>query len=203
MRQTRASIPVAVVLLAVGCAAPGGHVAPVYDERTRALIRLDLDRDGDGDVDTRTYMRGKVPVRTEEDLNADGVVDRWEYVNAEGSVVMVGTSSDGRPGVEDTWTFPSSAAGERRVDFSLAGDRRVDRRELYRGDQRVRVEEDTNGDGVTDKWEVYEAGVLRQVSVDTSFRAGRPDRRVVYAASGAFERLELDPDRDGTFAPGR
>jgi len=63
----------------------------------------------------------------------------------------------------------------------------------------VRAEEDSNGDGLTDKWEVFESGKLRSVGFDSTFASGRPDRRLVYGARGQFQHVETDLDGDGTF----
>jgi hypothetical protein len=135
-------------------------------------------------------------LRTEVDANADGRVDRWEYVVGS-QVVRVGASSR-HDGVEDTWTARSET-GEVIVDRALAGDRRPVRREFYRDDALVRAEEDTNADGVTDKWETFDGGRLRTVGFDTSGKTGRPDRRLVYDPAGRFEYMEIDAEGDGVF----
>jgi hypothetical protein len=185
--------------LLMGCAGPPQGVRGIYDQQTRELVRLDLDRDGDGLVDVRTYTLGSLPVRTEVDTDGDGDVDRWEYLDRSGQLRAVGTAASGSPEVEDTWTSVVGANGERRVDVARNRDRRVTRREYYRGEQLVRADEDTNADGLPDKWETFENGVLRQASYDTAFSTGRPDRRIVYAANGQYDHLETDPERDGTF----
>lgn len=65
----------------------------------------------------------------------------------------------------------------------------------------IRAEEDSDGDGVIDKWETYDAAGsesrLVSVAFDTGHR-GRPDRRLTYDAAGAV-RVEVDPDGDGRF----
>ena len=63
------------------------------------------------------------------------------------------------------------------------------------------MEEDTNGDGLIDKWERYEGPVLREVGFDVTFSRGRPDRRALYDAQGRFTSVEVDPEGDGTFVP--
>ena len=191
---------VATVILCVGlvsCGADRPPVTSVYDAATRELIRLDADTDRDGTIDARTYLRATTVLRTEVDTNGDGRVDRWEYV-AGTQIARVGSSSLG-DGVEDTWTLAASSGGEVIVDRALGGDRRPVRRETYRDDTLLRAEEDSNADGLTDKWEAFEGGRLRAVSFDTSGRAGLPDRRVVYDAAGQFDYLEVDEKRDGVF----
>jgi len=184
----------------IGCAEERQRgVEGVYDEQTRELARLDVDRDGDGRIDVRTYMLGSLPIRTEVDADGDGDVDRWEYLDGNGQLRAVGSASSGDSGLEDTWTWMVDDNGGRRVDMSLNRDRRVTRREYYRDDRLERAEEDTNGDGVADKWEAFEGGVLRHTSYDTAFSSGRPDRRIVYTGTGQYDHLEIDPERDGSF----
>jgi hypothetical protein len=68
------------VALAAGTAlaacTPQPVVTPVYDEATRALLRLDYDYDANGIVDVRTYIKGGRPFRLVGDTNQDGVADR-------------------------------------------------------------------------------------------------------------------------------
>jgi hypothetical protein len=192
-----------VVVLTVGAGPACGPAAdevmarPNYDPQSRRLVRLDVDRNRNARVDQRTYLDANVPYRTEVDENEDGRVDRWEYLGANAAQVAVGTSSRG-DGVEDTWTWAVDAGGERRVDFSRTRDRAIDRREFYRTETLVRAEEDTNRDGLVDKWETYDNGALREVALDTTRRTGRADRRLHYI-SGRFDYIEADEDGDGTW----
>ena len=201
MHGLRTSMMVALCLASVACD-EARAVDGIYDDRTRALVRLDYDSNRDGRIDVRTYLQGTRPFRTEADTNGDGRVDRWEYLDRNARLVRVGSASRD-DGVEDRWTWEPDARGERRVDYARARDTIVTRREYYRDDQLVRAEEDGNADGLIDKWERFENRVLREVSFDTSYGAGRPDRRVTYSATGQFERVESDPERDGSFAPPR
>lgn len=194
---TRFVLSALAALLASGCAPTAEGPRPSYDPVTRRLVRLDYDTTGGGRIDARTYLDGTRPFRAELDPDGVGRVSRWEYFDASGRLTRVGTSSLG-DGNEDTWTWAASPDGERRVDVSTARDRRPDRREFYRDDELVRVEEDVNGDGRLDKWEAYVDGELRTVAFDTTYRAGRPDRRAVYDAGGRFSHIEVDRG-DGTF----
>ena len=170
---------------------------PVYDQQSRQLVRLDWDADGDGRIEQRTYFVGAGPARTEVDSDNDARVDRWEYVDSGAAITHVGSSS-GNDGVEDTWTWPANEAGEVRIDRAQYRDRVVDRREFLRQDTLVRAEEDANRDGLVDKWETWEEGVLVLAAFDTTFSAGRPDRRLRYDR-GRFAYMETDVDGDGRF----
>jgi hypothetical protein len=189
-----------MALTIAACGAPASPLAvrPVYDSRSRQLVRLDADQNRDRVIDTRTYMAGNTPLRTEADSDQDGRVDRWEYTDAHARVYMIGTSSR-RDGVEDRWAIVDDRSSERTLLISRQRDRRLDRREVFLGDVLVRAEEDGNGDGRPDKWEVWDRGVLREVRFDSAGTRGRPDRRLLYDAAGRFERLEVDVDGDGRF----
>jgi hypothetical protein len=169
-----------LLVVEAGCSMPP-HASGVYAPDTRAIVRVDYDYDGDGRIDVRTYMRHGKPARLEGDSNGDGLVDRWEYYDASGSLLRIGGSSEG-DGREDTWV--RTAGDERHVETSTRRDGTVDRREIYRADRLLRAESDTNHDGLPDMWQAFEAGVLTELLVDDDKRHGRPTRRVVYAANG-------------------
>lgn len=188
----------AATITAAGCDSARNAPTPSYDPVSRRLLRLDSDLTGDGVIDQRTYMDGNRPLRSEIDTDGDGRVDRWEYLGGRAELLVVGTSSR-TDGVEDMWTGAANPSGERRVDISRRRDRVIDRREIYLDDRLTRAEEDTNGDGIPDKWEAFDGGVLRQVALDTRLSAGRADRRLLYDAQGRFISLEADPDGDGQF----
>jgi hypothetical protein len=192
-------IAAGVLVMSLGCvaASESRRTVPSYDEFTGRLIRLTADQNGDGRADQWTYMDGTRPLRGEADLDGDGRIDRWEYFDAQAALVLIGTSSRG-DGVEDSWTWPAPApSGEMRMAVSRRRDRHRDRHEYLRDNVLVRAEEDTNGDGRIDKWDRYEGGVLREAAFDTTFTAGRADRRVRYDAQGST--VEEDRDGDGTF----
>jgi hypothetical protein len=171
-----------------------------YDELTRRLVRVSSDTNGDGRQDQWAYMDGPRPLRAEADTDGDGRIDRWEYFDETGVLRVIGTASAG-DGVEDTWSWAPDPGGERRVEVSRVRDRTIDRREFYRGERLVRAEDDANADGHAEKWEIYEAGRLREVRVDTTARQGRPDRRLLYDDAGRFSGLEMDADGRGRFVP--
>jgi hypothetical protein len=191
---------VGVLMLTAGCEEADGsrRTVPSYDRFTGRLLQLSADQNGDGRFDQWTYLDGNRALRGEADLDADGRIDRWEYFDAQGALVMIGTASRA-DGVEDMWTSPQpTAAGEMHVSLSRRRDRLADRHEYFVDRALVRAEEDTNADGRIDKWERFDGGALREASFDTSFTAGRPDRRVVYDGKGGSV-VETDPEGDGTF----
>lgn len=184
----------------IACEAPGdaSRARASYDAFTARLIALSADQNQDGRVDQWTYLDGNRPLRGEGDSDGDGRVDRWEYFDANAQLVRVGTSSR-NDGIEDTWTYVQPVNGVSRIDRSRGRDRHIDRREYIAAEALVRAEEDTNLDGRIDRWDRYEGGRLREAAFDTSFAAGRPDRRVLYDAAGKYVAVEEDSERDGTF----
>jgi hypothetical protein len=190
---------VAAAVLGAACSAPASRqVTPSYDEFTRKLIALYADQDGDGRVDQWSYFDGNQVLRGEKDVDGDGRIDRWEYFDATGKLDRVGTSSL-NDGVEDRWTWPSPAGAEGRIGHSRSRDRHIDRTEFMVDGALARAEEDTNRDGRVDRWDRYGGAVLRQVDFDTTFTRERPNHRAIYNARGEFERVEADPEFDGTF----
>ena len=194
---TRRVVSLSALLLVHGGCDDRRTPWPVYEPATSELVRLDVDTRGDGSIDIRTYMRGSHVMRTEIDVDRDGRIDRWEYLTDGNQLAKLGTSSVAG-GPEDTLTFRESG-GEVRVDRLQGGTRAVTRHEFYRAGVLTRAEEDTNGDGLMDKWEAYEGGRLRSMAFDTTQQSGQPDRRLLYDAGGQYASLEIDANHDGKF----
>jgi len=164
------------------------RVTPVYDS-AGTIKRIDYDTDRDGHVDMRAYLENGKTVRIEADGNADGIVDRWEYYRADGQLDRLGTSS-GSDGVEDMWVVQQG--DQMRVDIATRRDGIADRHEFHDKGVLVRAEQDTNGDGRLDQWQRFDGGKLRELLVDTSRASGRPDTRLVYAGDGSLQRVDSD-----------
>ena len=162
------------------------RVTAVYDAGG-AIRRIDYDTDRDGRIDMRAYLLNGRTVRIEADGNGDGVVDRWEYYGANGSLDRLGTSSES-DGVEDTWVVQSG--DQMRVDISTRRDGVADRHELHEHGTLLRAEQDTNRDGRIDQWQRFEHGKLRELLIDTTLASGEPNRRLVYTENGVLERVE-------------
>ena len=198
--RSRKLMSLALVAGAVSCAAvpaESGRAVPVYDVYSGRLIRLAADQNGDGQIDQWTYLEGNRPLRGEADADGDGRIDRWEYFDENAQLTRVGTST-ANDGIEDTWTYVA-VNGEVRVARSRRRDRQIDRQEFFSGNTLLRAEEDTNGDGRSDRWDRYDGGVLREVGFDIAMSRGGATRRVLYDEKGRFVAVEDDPEADGTF----
>jgi len=145
-------------------------------------------------------MDGTRVLRIEIDKDEDGKIDRWEYYDAERKLEKIGLSR-ANDGVEDAWSYIGPDGRVSRVAISTRRDGRISRTEVYQGDLPTRTEEDTDGDGVVDKWESYEAGRLASVAFDSMHR-GRPDRRLTYSADGSVT-IEVDPRGTGRWSSER
>lgn len=194
-----------------------------YDPETGVLRGITYDRNGNGRIDTWTRMEGGRPVSSELDTNEDGVIDRWEEYDEQGRLARAGwirprppvpatVPPDGGdppppaaptpPPGPDSWLYPSSDGRTSRIDFldtDNAGRAVVTRREFYEGEQKMRVEEDKDGDDRMDMWETWVNGVLASVEFDEG-HDGRPDRRFTYDATGSrVVLIESEPDADGVY----
>ena len=157
----------------------GETVRAVIDERTRRAVELLLDADADGVPETRAYVDGTTGVvRVERDLDADGATDRWEYYAdvreaEQGRIEKVGFSLAG-DAVVDAWAFYSADGQLVRFEVSTGRDGVVDRWEHYENGIMVRAKADADGDGRIDAWSTYVEGILTTTLTDAD-GDGRPD----------------------------
>jgi hypothetical protein len=166
-----------------------------YDPAT-GLSKIAADTNHNGVADTWTYTRGTAAVRTEQDLDEDGKIDRWEYHSPEGRVTKIALSSQ-RNGQADTWMYLDSHGQPARIEISQAANGRVDRWEYYEAGKLVRVALDTDGDGRPDRWEGHDgAETLLWVEVDLN-KDGIADEHVIYDAGGRATMTKTDSDGRG------
>jgi hypothetical protein len=200
--RRRLGIGFTVLLAAAACSKPppdpaAGAMIPTYDKTTGKLSQLAYDRNRNGVMDTWTDMDGARPLGSRIDQNEDGKPDRWEYYDDQGKLLKVGfsRSNDTKP---DSWSFPDPGGTIARVEISSKSDEKaIDRWEFYTGNQLVRVEQDTNGDGRADMWETFEGAVLKTASYDED-ADGKPDRRLTYN-DGQLALIESAPDGAGRY----
>ena len=149
-------------------------------------------------------MNGATPINSTVDRNEDGRVDRWEYYDATGRLLKVGSSRDD-DGAADSWAYSRADGTLQRIEISSSADEsKIDRREFYAPTRLElppvleRAEEDTNDDGRMDKWEEYDdTGQVRSVAWASPGRT-TPDRRVTWR-DGVIVLIESDPDDSGSF----
>jgi len=177
-----------------------------YDPESGRLKRIEFDTTHNGRNDAVGIMDGTHVERIEVDEDEDGIIDRWEFYNADRRLERVGFSRQ-HNGVMDSIAFFAKDGAMERIEMSTRGDGHFNRTEYYQSESLARVEEDTNGDGRTDKWETYavdahapagQSPSIVMASFDDAFR-GTPNRRFLYSPQGTVLRVEVDPDGDGTF----
>lgn len=164
------------------------RVNAVYDTQTGVLKTLIYDANINGKPEAWSHMDGTRVIRVEQDRDEDGVVERWEYYDADRNLTKVGLASR-RDGRVDTWVFPGPDGKAARVERATENDGVVDRIDVYEQGRLVRVEEDGDRDGRIDRWQTYTNGRLAAVALDTT-RRGVPDRRFVYGPDGSLLRIE-------------
>jgi hypothetical protein len=182
------------------------RVKAIYNEQTNRLEQLMYDSNLNGTLDAWGHMDATRVLWVEIDQDEDGVIERWEYYGPDQKLVKVGysTTNDGKV---NAWAYRDAEGLLSRIEFGSLGkikpgslpDITISRTEFYEQGKLVRGEEDTNADGRVDKWETFAGGALASMAYDSRFR-GAPDRRLIYDRQGALERVEADPEGDGTFA---
>src|SRR5262245_46466089 len=153
-------------------------VVPTYDKETGKLSQLTLNSAKDGKPNITSYMNGSVVLRIEIDADEDGKIDRWEFYGPDAKVQRVGLSRS-NDGKIDAWAYPGADGSIARIEVSTKPDRKPNRTEFYERGTLSRAEEDSDGDGVVDKWEEYESGVLATVSFDVT-KSGKPTTTIDY-----------------------
>ena len=149
---------------------PSSPIRAVVNERTGRFEEFRYDSDGDGRTDQRLHVELEGRIRTEQDFDADGVVDRWLYYPSlaafeRDEVERIGFST-ARDSVVDAWHVHGVTGPTGLVEVSTDRDGSVDRWEYYEDSLLTRVEEDTNGDGQVDAWWDYDEGLLIGSSSD-------------------------------------
>jgi len=190
----RTGFMVGFVTLSVACARESVPVQATYDEVTGKLTRLAADLNKDGAMDTWTYMNAATPLRSEQDMDGDGKIERWEFTRPDGSAwkVAVSRRNTGKP---DRWTYLDATGEPQRIESASLDptdsgqEPRIDRIETYASGRLSRVEEDTDADGRIDKWETHEGSTLIAAEFDHN-KDGKPDERVTFAAGGKVRGVQ-------------
>jgi hypothetical protein len=150
----------------------GAVVSYVFNEATQAFLELrTAGADGasgseNAGSDVRLHFKDGAPVR----LDAGGVAMALDERTGR---IKRGFSLAGN-GVIDAWEYRNAQGQIEKIEISRRKEGVVDRWEFYRDGQLVRVEEDTNLDGRVDRWLTYEAGILLRESRDRT-GDGKPD----------------------------
>ena len=219
------SLPQCLAALALAAAASCGDSSDAarakattqasYDLTKGKLAEITYDKNKNGRIDTWTKMDGATPVSSRIDTNEDGKIDRWETYGPDGKLVKVDWERAPVPGPANpvvAFTGKPNATAYvnadgviERIEYyeisDVTGQKDITRREFYNAaKQLARAEEDTDGDGLMDRFETYADGAIRTVEFDEKKPYdGKPDRRMTYSPQGALVLIETEPDGNGGY----
>jgi hypothetical protein len=114
------------------------------------------DVNGDGRADRTVVRSGGVERCRGLDLNFDGTIDAWVYLEPDGKVRRRESDYDRDGRIDEVALYSRGALVERQRATSLMG--KLDTWQFYEGDKVVRAERDSNGDDVIDQWWEYPSG---------------------------------------------
>lgn len=159
------------------------------DISTLEAVTFDINQDGL--PDQTHYRSGGELVRIERDLNFDRRIDAWEHYQG-GVLVEEEVDLDLDGAIDVVRTYQDGRVVTKRYAVGFRADLAVLRTYDAQGNL-VRVERDTNRDGITDTWEHYQPGSPRPVRVETDTDGdGIPDR-----SAGPPAPPSHDDDDDG------
>ena len=165
-----------------------GPHTPFYDE-AGALDRIEYDRNGDGEPDQVARHAGaRLPRLVENDDDFDGEADHWVHYDVEGRLEKVGVSRSGQPR-QDLWHYLGPDGETIRQEFDDDGDGVAERAEELEGGLVVKIAVDADRDGRMDRWQDWREGRLSSEELDTD-GDGEPDRRLLYGPDGRVTGLE-------------
>ncbi|MCC6216573.1 MAG: hypothetical protein IT376_17055 [Polyangiaceae bacterium] len=213
MVSFRPPIPAAALLAGLAAAACGGSVStagPATPEaggvtrRDTAIVHEAcdlkaaggelLDANGDGKADVTIVRKGGSEVCRAVDLNFDGKIDVFVYVDEQGKVRRRESDYDRDGRVDEIAVFQAGALAELHRASTLRG--KLDTWQYYRGGKLARTERDSDGDGIIDQWWEY-PGVPECPMIHTDTNGdGRPDpgSTVDYCKETGY----VPPERQGS-----
>ncbi|MGC4092051.1 MAG: hypothetical protein QM756_30055 [Polyangiaceae bacterium] len=131
-----------------------------------------LDANGDGKTDVTIVRDGNREVCRAIDLNFDGIIDSWIYLDANGQVRRRENDYDRDGRIDEITTFSGGVVSEKLRATMLAN--RVDTWEYFKGGKLARSERDSNGDQVVDQWWEYPSEGCPVIHADVN-SDGKPD----------------------------
>jgi hypothetical protein len=179
-----------------------GRVDEIHyiDESSGTLLRKEQDRDGNGSSDAWNRYEGGRLVERVLDSDADGSRDVWEhYADGRMRARYVDADYDGKR--DTAYLYREGLLAEKHLDADEDG--LLERLEHFEQRHRVRMIEDSNGDGQMDTWTTYRAvdgrDLVARIERD-GLGHGRPTIFETYEVVGGkavLVRREEDVDGDG------
>jgi hypothetical protein len=131
-----------------------------------------LDANGDGKTDVTIVRDGSREICRAVDLNFDGTIDSWTYLDSGGQLRRRENDYDRDGRIDEIATFSSGVLTEKLRATMLAN--RVDTWEFYKAGKLARSERDSDGDQVVDQWWEYPKEGCPVIHADVN-SDGHPD----------------------------
>jgi hypothetical protein len=131
-----------------------------------------IDANGDGKPDIVVVRQGGKELCRAVDLNMDGVVDRWSYLDAAGKLRRQESDYDRDGRIDEIAMFQGGVPVEKHSATTLH--HQLDTWHFYDKGRLVRTERDSNGDAVVDQWWEYKSAECPVIHSDVN-NDGRPD----------------------------
>lgn len=131
-----------------------------------------VDVNGDGRPDIMIVRNGQQELCRAVDLNLDGVIDRWTYLDANGKVRRQESDYDRDGRIDEIAYFRDGVLIEKHRATTLHN--RLDTWHFYENGKLVRTERDSRGDAVIDQWWEYPSPDCPIIHSDVN-NDGRPD----------------------------
>jgi len=173
------------LLLAAACsgttAAGGGAATGGVTKRDTAIrhescdvaaAQEKIDANNDGRPDIFIVRSGNVEACRAVDLNFDGVIDAYSYMDESGRLRRREYDYDKDGLVDEIATYQGGVIKEKDQATSLS--RKLDTWDFYQNGALVRTERDSNGDGIIDQWWEYTKAGCPMIHSDVN-NDGKPD----------------------------
>jgi len=131
-----------------------------------------LDANGDGKTDVTIVRDGAREICRAVDLNFDGIIDSWTYLDPSGQLRRRENDYDRDGHIDEITTFSAGTITEKQRATMLAN--RVDTWEFYKAGKLARSERDSNGDQIVDQWWEYPTEGCPVIHADVN-SDGQPD----------------------------
>lgn len=131
-----------------------------------------IDANGDKRADVTILKSGGRETCRAVDLNFDGLIDRYTYLDDKGRPRRQESDYDRDGRIDEISIFQNGVLTERHRATTL--DLRLDTWQFFENGQLARTERDSNGDGIVDQWWEYKTPGCPLIHADVN-ADGRPD----------------------------
>ena len=133
-----------------------------------------VDANGDGQPDLTVVKSGTKELCRAADLDFDGHIDMWTYLDDSGRLRRRELDYDRDGSVDEIQLFNAGQIAEKRRASTPA--KRLDTWEFYNGGRLVRAERDSDADGRVDQWWDYKTPDCPFIRTDSDGN-GEPDAK--------------------------